>query len=63
MAKKQIKRYPIEYVLNENHGINKTTAKYHYTPIGTTKIQNADGRNLNKTEETLQDLEYFYADG
>lgn len=28
-----------------------------------TKIQNADGRNLNKTEETLQDLEYFYADG
>ena len=42
MAKKQIKRYPIEYVLNENHGINKTTAKYHYTPIGTTKIQNAE---------------------
>lgn len=27
-----------------------------------TKIQNADGRNLNKMEETLQDFEYFYAD-
>lgn len=27
-----------------------------------TKIQNADGRNPNKMEETLQDFEYFYAD-
>lgn len=27
-----------------------------------TKIQKADDGNLNKTEETLQDFEHFYAD-
>lgn len=40
-GREAMKRYPIKYVLNENHSINKLIAKYHYTPIRTTKIQNA----------------------